>query len=708
MFQHLVHPSRRSALSIGRRTAHLSVQTLEDRTVPSTLDQIFDPPASGSPNIFATSCAYFNTNQEEAQTFTVGLTGTMAEVDLFISRFNTNNIGDLIVDIRACQADGRPTSTGGPLASITVPAASVPGNPAAFFAVDFNAENLAVTAGEQLAVVLHVANDPGANVTYYWEGRSDSQYPGGGFTDRVIGNYDWPAVSATNDLGFKTWVNVPTSQPPVVTLPGGPVSYKATDPPIVLSPSASVTDPDSPNFDTGTLTVSLSANGTVDDQLGIRDQGSGTGEIGVSGNTVSYEGTAIGTFSGGTGNTPLAVTLNASATPTATQALVENLTFGNSSPSASTTDRTVQVVLTDGDGATSDPATIVVHVTLPNQPPVVTTNTGLTVAEGASGIVGQLNLETTDPDNTADQLTYSISAGPSHGALLLNGLPTTTFTQADINAGNVSYTNDGSEALADAFTFTVSDGELSTGSTTFAITVTAVNDPPIVLTNAELIMARGGTATINHTVLDTADTDNTSSQLVYSVSAGPAHGTLMLGGNTVTTFSQADIDAGRISYVNDGGVAIGDEFTFTVSDGTVSTNSATFEIAVDTVPEVSTSPADTAAFAGSPVTLTAGASAIPAPTVQWQVQTPGGSFVDIPVATGNIFSFLPTPADDGNQYRAVFTNPVGSATTTAATLTVTPGLIILAEPAAQTVPIGQTATFSAAATGSTRTKRNGR
>ena len=81
---------------------------------------------------------------------------------------------------------------------------------------------------------------------------------------------------------------------------------------------------------------------------------------------------------------------------------------------------------------------------------------------------------------------------------------------------------------------------------------------------------------------------------------------------------------------------------------------------------------------------------------------PGGSFADIPGATATTYTFIPTIAAAGNQYRAVFTNEVGSATSTAATLTVTPGLVLLTGPVSQVVSLGDTATFSAGATGSTR------
>ncbi len=56
-----------------------------------------------------------------------------------------------------------------------------------------------------------------------------------------------------------------------------------------------------------------------------------------------------------------------------------------------------------------------------------------------------------------------------------------TFTQANINSGNLTYTHDGGETTSDSFTFTVSDGAGgSLSATTFNITVTPVNDAPTV------------------------------------------------------------------------------------------------------------------------------------------------------------------------------------------------------------------------------------
>ena len=703
MFGSAVRPLFRSIPSrTARRRPVLALEALDARITPS-LDQVYDP--TGATTITGAGFASTNTDQERAQTFQVGITGVLTEVDVFAYRFFNTFNGDLILDIRGTQADGRPTSGSDQvLLTTTIPSASVGWQSSTYLPIDVSAFGLHVTQGEELAIVLHAASAPSADVTYQWWGAPNNPYANGTNYERVIGNHDWTEDTFNNaDLGFRTWVDAPAQAPPVVTLPGGPVSYVGGTAPVLLSPTATVTDADSADFDTGTLTVSLTANGTDDDRLGIRNQGTGAGQIGVSGDTVSFGGTAIGTFSGGVGTTPLVVTLNANATPAVTQALVRNLTFGDVAGSPVLGSRTIQAILTDGDGGTSAAATTTVNVEAGDQPPGVTTNAGLTVAEGGSGVITTLDLEATDPDNPADQLTYAVSAGPAHGALLLNGNAATTFTQADINAGNVSYRNDGSESAADSFTFTVSDGQLVTTSTTFSIFVTPVNDPPTVMTNAGLVVARGSSAVIGHAALDTADPDNTSSQLVYTVSAGPAHGTLQSNGQDVTTFTQADLDAGRVSYLNDGSAATTDSFRFTVSDGTASTGSATFAIAVDTAPQVTLAPVAATAFAGSSIKLTAAASGAPAPTVQWQVSTDGGAtFTDIPGATALTYKVVPTTTDDGNQYRAVFTNPVGTATSSAATLTVKPGLVVLADPASQTVPLGQAAVFTAGATGSTR------
>jgi VCBS repeat-containing protein len=114
--------------------------------------------------------------------------------------------------------------------------------------------------------------------------------------------------------------------------------------PQIIDGDVTFTDPDN-NFDGGRLTV---AGLLAQDTVAIRNQGTGTGEIGVSGSNVSFGGSVIGSFAGGAGST-LTVTFNAAATAAGIEALIENLTYANSSdaPAAS---RSFELKVTDAAG----------------------------------------------------------------------------------------------------------------------------------------------------------------------------------------------------------------------------------------------------------------------------------------------------------------------------------------------------------------------
>ncbi|RJT40545.1 adhesin [Mesorhizobium waimense] len=141
---------------------------------------------------------------------------------------------------------------------------------------------------------------------------------------------------------------------PVVDLNGASagtsttLNYATGSAATAIAPSATVADIDSANFGGGTLTVAFTANGTPTDQLTIQNQAPGAGQITVSGNNVSYGGTLIGTFTGGTNGTNLVVTFNASATQAATQALMDHILYSNAT--SPTIAKTVTYTLVDGDG----------------------------------------------------------------------------------------------------------------------------------------------------------------------------------------------------------------------------------------------------------------------------------------------------------------------------------------------------------------------
>lgn len=115
-------------------------------------------------------------------------------------------------------------------------------------------------------------------------------------------------------------------------------------------------------------------------------------------------------------------------------------------------------------------------------------------------------------------------------------------------------------------------------------------------------------------------------------------------------------------------------------------------------------PLAAAVVAPATATFSVGVSGQPTPAVQWQRSTNGGvSFVDIPGATGTSYT---TPAttltDNGVQHRAVATSSAGTATSLAATLSVSAAQSrpeFTAQPADASVAVGQTATWTVAVAG---------
>jgi gliding motility-associated-like protein len=159
-----------------------------------------------------------------------------------------------------------------------------------------------------------------------------------------------------------------SNSPVFSNLSGDAVAYLLENNPVALDASANaqVTDSDSPDFNGGVLTVSFASNTGIaaEDRLGVTNQGSATGQIGISGANVLFQGVNLGTFAGGTAGANLVITLNATATPTSVAALLRALNYSNSNRTLSigSGNREVAITLTDGDGGTSATATVTISI----------------------------------------------------------------------------------------------------------------------------------------------------------------------------------------------------------------------------------------------------------------------------------------------------------------------------------------------------------
>jgi CSLREA domain-containing protein len=210
---------------------------------------------------------------------------------------------------------------------------------------------------------------------------------------------------------------------PTITLEPSAATFVEASTGTFIDPTATITDPDSANFAGGILQVNVIGNSSSRDVLGINNQGMGATQIGVTSNSVFYSGTLIGSFTSTNAN--ISVTLNASATPTATQALLRNITFSISGQDPPSATRSAVVTLSDGDGGTGTSLTKSIVVSVDNKLWVDTTSDtadgdtssifNLLANRGSDGVISlrEAILATNATASSINEINFAISGtGP--------------------------------------------------------------------------------------------------------------------------------------------------------------------------------------------------------------------------------------------------------------------------------------------------------
>jgi alpha-tubulin suppressor-like RCC1 family protein len=146
----------------------------------------------------------------------------------------------------------------------------------------------------------------------------------------------------------------------------------------------------------------------------------------------------------------------------------------------------------------------------------------------------------------------------------------------------------------------------------------------------------------------------------------------------------------------------GDQYraVFKNSAGQASTKAVVLTVR-QSFPALTKQPAGVTVEEGHSASFEATASGFPAPTVQWEVSTDtGSSWNPVAGATSDVLTIADASiSEDGDEYRAVFENTAGKATSEAAKLTVHNPPKVTEQPQGVTVQPNQSATFEAAASG---------
>ncbi|MCG8448163.1 MAG: Ig-like domain-containing protein, partial [Pirellulales bacterium] len=332
---------------------------------------------------------------------------------------------------------------------------------------------------------------------------------------------------------------------------------------VIDSNVTSLTDVDSVDFNGGNLTITWSAGGTTDDQLGIRNEGTGSGQISVASNSVSYEGNVIGTISAtnnGVNGANLTIDFTTTAaTLAAVKALVENVTF-HSTASTPTISRTASITVDDGDGGASTSAAATSTITVTGTASISTSDAD--AAEPAND--GQFTVTLSVVPGTDTVVNYSVTGTANHGTdfATLSGSVTVLAGQSTATL-DVDVTDDAFPEPAETVIVTLDSTDnagIAVHGTNNSATVTITDDD-------------GATVSI-------AATD--------AAAAEPADD----GQFTVTLSAAADTDT-VVNYTASGTASGGTDYATFSGSVTITAGSTTATIDVDVTDDAFPEPAET-------------------------------------------------------------------------------------------------------------------
>ncbi|KAM7012171.1 LOW QUALITY PROTEIN: FRAS1-related extracellular matrix protein 1b [Tautogolabrus adspersus] len=227
-------------------------------------------------------------------------------------------------------------------------------------------------------------------------------------------------------------------------------------------------------------------------------------------------------------------------------------------------------VVTNGDSSRSG----TLHFTIEHGdriPPTLHHNTGLQLQDGSTQTITSEQLQLTDPDTAAANLSFIITQPPQYGKLLLGGVPMSPplrFTQTDVDELKVAYRHDpSSPAEIDRFYFLATDGsnrgylefgQLREEPAVFNVQVQRVDRTPPSLTTrrspSTVVDLGGGRygVFITSKHLQASDPDSPTEELEFSITRSPHFGYLenaLTGAYIKGRFTQRDVDQRAVVFI---------------------------------------------------------------------------------------------------------------------------------------------------------------
>ncbi|CAB3369577.1 Hypothetical predicted protein [Cloeon dipterum] len=234
----------------------------------------------------------------------------------------------------------------------------------------------------------------------------------------------------------------------------------------------------------------------------------------------------------------------------------------------------------------------------------IANNSGLVVQKAVAVPLNAANLSVeTNVNAKLEDIKYTVQESPSHGLLEVDGEESKTFTQLNIEQGNVVYKHDGGKALKDHFRFRVEAKEqaYAEGRFEFKIYPAVYWEPLVFSANKTLHVEESTSVVLGPSVIKVEHNQIPASDVTFIITEQPKFGYLEVEPLSITPsslsteesifstqnanveiniFDQTLIDSGRLHYVQASSNATQDRIVLDVTNGIWSTQGLWLKIVV--------------------------------------------------------------------------------------------------------------------------------
>ncbi|WP_407321879.1 DUF4347 domain-containing protein [Dickeya ananatis] len=535
--------------------------------------------------------------------------------------------------------------------------------------VDGTVNSLSVTSGDQDASSTTVTLTPSGGIATYTG--LIIQYTNSGSTNTLALRATSGSLTAVNSSSITSTTNTA----PVFSNLNGGATYTENGSAVVIDNDVTVADTELNalnsglgNYNGASLTIARNGGASSNDIFG------NSGLLGAltQGQNFTYNGTAVGSVTANSSGT-LTLTFNSNATSAIVNAVLQSLTYTNSSddPPASVT---LNWTFNDGSLNSTGTNQAVLSITPVNDAPVISnTSVSKTFNEDSAQTFSAADFGFSDVDSGDTLQSITIVTAPTAGELFIDANSDGVRDSGDTLLGNgavVSAANIGKltfRPTANAngagyasFTWKVSDGTaLSSNTGTMTLNVTPVNDAPVISnTSVSKTFNEDSAQTFSAADFGFSDVDSGDTLQSITIVTAPGAGELFIdanndgvrgGGDTLlgngSVVSAADI--GKLTFrptanANGAGYA---SFTWKVSDGTaLSANMGTMTLNVTPVNDAPT------LSSGATVTLTSTTEDVTSSATTVSSLLSGAGYGDVDSGASSGIAITATAGNGGWQY----------------------------------------------------------